>query len=70
MGVDLNDTFLSVADQSCTKLFNQGLADASHPLRELFVLRPLTVTRRNVILTRPKTKTKRFSRSFIKYCAT
>ena len=55
------------ADKFCKLLFSKVEVMYDHPLRALFNTRNPT-PRNNCTLRRPRTKTKRFSDSFIKYC--
>ena len=63
-------TLFSAADRMCEKLFLSVLSDPQHPLRQFFVERgPRRGSlRRDCFLKRPRTTTKRFFNSFIKYC--
>ena len=51
----------------CRRLFQRVQEHQDHPLRELFVYRPTDRTRRKATLLPPKTKTKRYSSSFIRF---
>ncbi len=61
-------SLIDVCESTCNKLFNSINSYDSHPLRYFFTLKPRTFTRSNTTLTHPRTKTKRFKNSFIKYC--
>lgn len=61
---------LQTADHSCRKLFKRIVESDVHPLRELFSLRPSCnySIRRKCHLFPPRAKTRRFQKSFIKFC--
>ena len=60
---------ISAADTLCEHFFMKIAANDRHPLRDLFALRPTgRSTRQSNLLQRPLAKTKRFSKSFIRFC--
>ena len=63
---DLKD-LISHAEDLCVSLFEKIKADDLHPLRELFESRNPTPRNKNP-LRKPRTRTKRFGNSFIKFC--
>ena len=59
---------LTVAELQCEKLFKCITTTPGHPLRTMFVPREPNGTRNKATLMPPRSKTKRFSNSFIKFC--
>ena len=69
IGGDLVPSLSIVLENHCSSLFEKVLKDTQHPLRELFLHR--TPTLRNLCTLRPpRTRTKRFKDSFIRFCFT
>ena len=64
---DERPSLLSAADLMCSKTFQSVANDPRHPLRCFFDDRYVT-TRNACPLKRPRTKTKRFLASFVRYC--
>ena len=65
---DSRPSVISVMEKMCKKLFNHVVQSPSHPLREMFEQKKQTRTRSNCVFRHPRCSTKRFSKSFIKYC--
>ena len=59
----------SLIDSMCKKLFCQVARHKNHPLNALFEKKNESKTRCKELFRPPRCKTKRFSNSFIKYCA-
>ena len=63
------DDLLSCANTTCRKLLFAATEKSSdHPFLQLFVARSSTKTRCTRSLDKPLARTKRFSRSFIRFC--
>ena len=60
-------SLFTFGDRLCKNLLREVTLHATHPLRQFFLDRQ-RVSRQQCSLRRPKTKTKRFANSFIKYC--
>ena len=57
-----------VLDDMCKRLFNQVVLFFNHPLRALFEVRACGKTRSTHMFRHPRSSTKRWKNSFIKYC--
>ena len=69
IGNDSAPSLTTNAERQCKKLFSNILRDSTHPLRELFIPREPTF-RNRCTLRPPRTRTKRFGNSFLRFCFT
>lgn len=71
VGVRLDqNTLFEAGEKICCRLFHNVSSQPKHPLREFFDIRECGRTTRtsNISIRRPRTKTSRYSNSFIRFC--
>ena len=61
-------SLFSVGDKMCDNIFSKVLSDHRHPLRAFFDSNSYRDLRNFCPLRKPKTRTQRFSNSFLRYC--
>jgi len=59
---------IHTGERQCSKLFESIEASRTHPLRSMFLEKAPSSTRSSLSLRRPRSKTKRFLESFVKFC--
>jgi len=67
MSPDSRSSVTNVMQNMCTKLFSRIIKSQEHPLREMFEENEGSRTRSVSLFRVPRTRTKRFKNSFIKY---
>ena len=66
VGVTNDATVIDIGERICERLFKKVVGMPNHPLRQCFT-QQFTKTRASMQLRPPKTRTKRFSESFIRF---